>query len=110
MDGRRISLIFSAASLALTATAVAGPTGIASSQVVTPQIQTDPIHYYYRHHYRHDGWYRGRHYGRYRHRYHPTYYYGWNPAATVTFAAGTDWPYYRHYRPYYTYYDPDYYD
>lgn len=109
MDGRRISLISSAALLALTGTAFAGPMGIASPRVVTPQIQTEPIHYY-RHHYRHYGWNRGRHYGRYRHRHHPRYHYGWNPAVTVAFAAGTDWPYYRHFRPYYTYYDPDYYE
>lgn len=107
MDMRRMSLLSGAALLAFATNASAGPMSITSSQVVTPQTQTEPIHYSYRHHYRHYGWYRGRNYGWYRHRFHRRYYYGWKPAPTVVFAAGTDWPYYR---AYYTYYDPDYYD
>jgi hypothetical protein len=78
---------------------------VASSQVVTPPIPIEQIHYYYRHHYRHYGWYhhRYRHYGW---RYHR--YYGWNPAgAAVGAAVGLAtvpfgyYPYYGY--PYYYY-------
>jgi hypothetical protein len=124
MDMKRISMVSGAALLALTATASAGPMSIASSQVITPQIQIEPARYYYRHHYWHYGWHRGWHYGWYRHRYrygwrHHRYYYGWNPAAavvggalglaTLPFAVATGWPYYGYYRPYYGYYGPYYY-
>jgi hypothetical protein len=84
MDAKRISIVSGTALLALTATASAGPMSVASSQVVTPPIPIEQIHYYYRHHYRHYGWYhhRYRHYGW---RYHR--YYGWNPAAAAVGAA-----------------------
>jgi len=86
MDLKRISMVSSAALLALTTTASAGPMSVASSQIITPQIQTEPVHYYYRHHYRHYGW----HHGWYRHSYrygwrHHRYY--WNPVAAATGSA-----------------------
>src|SRR6202023_2944538 len=114
MDTKRISMVSGTALLALTATASAGPTSVASSQVVTPPIPIEQARYYHRHHYRHYGWYhhRYRHYGW---RYHR--YYGWNPAAaaagaavglaTVPFALATG-GYYGYY-PYYGYYWPSYY-
>jgi hypothetical protein len=74
MDTKRISMVSGAALLALTATASAGPMSVTSSQVITPPIPIEQVHYYYRHHYRHYGWYRHRH------------HYGWNPA---TAAVGT---------------------
>jgi hypothetical protein len=84
METQRISMISGAALLALTATASAGPMSVTSSQVITPPIQIEPVHYY-RHHHRHYGWYRHRyHYGW---RYHR--YYGWNPVgAAVGTAVG----------------------
>ena len=84
---------------------------VASSQVVSPPMQVEQAHYYYRHHYRHHGWYHHR-YHHYGWRYHR---YGWNPAAaaagaavglaTVPFALATGgWPYYNGYGyPYYYY-------
>ena len=114
MDTKRISMVSGTALLALTATASAGPTSVASSQVVTPPIPIERVHYYYRHHYRHYGWYhhRYRHYGW---RYHR--YYGWTPGAavagaavglaTLPFALATG-GYYGYY-PYYGYYGPSYY-
>lgn len=117
MDTKRISMVSSAALLALTGAASAGPMTITNSKVITPPIQIEQAHYYYRHHYRHYGWHRGWHYGWYRQRYHygwrhNRYYYGWNPAAavastalglaTLPFAVATGgWPYYRY--PYYGY-------
>jgi hypothetical protein len=118
MDTKRISMVSGTALLALTATASAGPMSVASSQVVTPPIPIEQVHYYYRHHYRHYGWYphRYRHYGWRHHRYYHRYY-GWNPAAavagtalglaTVPFALATG-GYYGYY-PYYGYYGPYYY-
>jgi hypothetical protein len=119
MDMKRISMVSGTAFLALTATASAGPMSVASSQVVRPPIPTEQVHYYYRHHNRHYGWYhpRYRHYGWRHHRYHRRYY-GWNPGAavadaalglaTVPFALATGgWPYYG--QPYYGYYGPYYY-
>ena len=114
MDIRRISIVSGTALLALTATASAGPMSVTSSQIITPPIQIQQAHYYYRHHYRHYGWHRGWHYGwyhhRYRHygwyhrRYYPGYYYGYyNPGAavagatlglaTLPFALAGGWPY-----------------
>src|ERR1700730_10745656 len=66
MDTKRISMVSGTALLALTATASAGPMSIASSQIVTPSMPVEQVHYYYRHHYR---------------------YYGWNPGAAVAGAA-----------------------
>jgi hypothetical protein len=66
MDMKRISMVSGAALLALTGAASAGPMTIANSKVITPPIQIEQAHYYYRHHYRHYGWYRGWHYGWYR--------------------------------------------
>lgn len=83
MDTKRHSMVSGAALLALTATASAGPMSVASSQVVTPPLAVEQVHYY-RHHYRHHGWYHHRHYGWHHHRYYHRY--GWNPAAAV---AGT---------------------
>ena len=74
MDKIRISVVSSAALLALTATASAGPMTVPSAQVISPPIQIEQAHYYYRHHYRHYGWHRGWHYGWYHHRYR---HYGW---------------------------------
>ena len=116
MDTKRISMVSGTALLALTSAAWAGPMNVTSSQVIMPPIQIEQVRYYYRHHYRHYGWYRHRyHYGW---RYHR--YYGWNPAAavvggavglaTLPFAVATGgWPYYYGYpyygyRPYYYYY------
>src|ERR1700730_6000940 len=84
MDTKRISMVSGTALLALTATTSAGPTSVASSQVVMPSIPIEQAHYYYRHHYRHHGWYhhRYRHYGWRHHR-----YYGWNQVAAVPGAA-----------------------
>ena len=117
MDMKRISMVSSAALLALTGAASAGPMTIANSKVITPPIQIEQVHYYYRHHYRHYGWHRGWNYGWYRQRYHDgwrhnRYYYGWIPAAavastalglaTLPFAVATGgWPYYGY--PYYGY-------
>ena len=83
MDTKRISMVSGTALLALTATASAGPMSIASSQIVTPSMPVEQVHYY-RHHYRHYGWYphRYRHYGWRHHR-----YYGWNRGAAVAGAA-----------------------
>ena len=58
MDKIRISVVSGAALLALTATASAGPMTVPSAQVVSPPIQIEQAHYYYRHHYRHYGWHR----------------------------------------------------
>jgi hypothetical protein len=105
MDTKRISLVSGTALLALTATASAGPTSVASSKLITPpQTLTEPVAYRYRHHYRHYGWY----HHRYRH-------YGWryyNPVgaaastaaglAAVPFALATGGYYYGY--PYYPYY------
>jgi hypothetical protein len=109
MDAKRISAVAGASLLALTATASAGPMSVASSQVVTPPIPIEQVHY--RHHYRHHGWYHHgyRHYGwRHHRRYHR--YYGWNPGAaiagtalglaTLPFALVTG-GYYGYYGPYY---------
>ena len=64
MDSKGIAIVSATALLALTATASAGPMTIASTQIITPPIQIEQAHYYYRHHYRHYGWHRGwRHYG-----------------------------------------------
>jgi len=71
MDINRISVVSGTALLALGGTASAGPMSVTSSQVMTPPIPIEQVRYYYRHHYRHYGWYR-----------HPRYY-GWNPAAPV---------------------------
>jgi hypothetical protein len=119
MDKIRISVVSGVALLALTATASAGPMTVPSAQIISPPIQIEQAHYYYRHRYRHYGWHRGWHYGWYHHRYrhygwyHHRYhrYYGWNPAAavvggavglaTLPFALATGgWPYYYGY-PYY---------
>jgi hypothetical protein len=112
MDTKRISMVSGTALLAFTGTASAGPISVASSQVVTPPIPIEQVHYY-RHHYRHYGWYhhRYRHYGWRYHRY------GWYPGAavagaalglaTVPFALATG-GYYGYY-PYYGYYGPSYY-
>jgi len=101
MDINRISMASGTALLALAATASAGPMSVTSSQVITPPIPIEQIRYYYRHHYRHYGWYR-----------YPSYY-GWNPAAavvggavglaTLPFAAKPylGYPYYNVY-PYYS--------
>ncbi len=118
MDTKRISMVSGAALLALTATASAGPMSVANSQVVTPPIPIEQVHYYYRHHYRHYGWYhpRYRHYGWRHHRYYHRFY-GWNSGAavagaalglaTVPFALATGG--YSGYYPYYGYYGPYYY-
>ena len=95
MDKIRISVVSGAALLALTATASAGPMTVPSAQVISPPIQIEQAHYYYRHHYRHYGWHRGWHYGwyhRYRHygyhhRYYPRYYGYYYPGAAVAGAA-----------------------
>ena len=117
MDKIRISVVSGAALLALTATASAGPMTVPSAQVISPPIQIEQAHYYYRHHYRHYGWHRGWHYGwyhhRYRHygyRYYPRYYGYYYPGAavagaalglaTLPFALAGGWPYYYGY-PYY---------
>jgi len=68
MDINRISVVSGTALLALGGTASAGPMSITSSQVMMPPIPIEQVRYYYRHHYRHYGWYR-----------HPRYY----PAAPV---------------------------
>ncbi len=110
MDKIRISVVSGAALLALTATASAGPMTVSSAQVISPPIQIEQAHYYYRHHYRHYGWHRGWHYGwyhhRYRHygyRYYPRYYGYYYPGAvvagaalglaTLPFALAGGWPY-----------------
>jgi hypothetical protein len=123
MDTKRISVVSSAALLALTATASAGPMSVATSNVIAPpQTQTEPVHYRYSRHHRYYGGYHGRPYGWHRHRYHHRYY-GWNPGAAVAGAAlglatvpfalapGGYYDYYPYhgYYPYYGYYGPYYY-
>ena len=51
MDNKRISILSGTALLALTATASAGPMSVTSSQIITPPIQIEQAHYFYRHHY-----------------------------------------------------------
>jgi hypothetical protein len=53
MNVKRISMISGAAFLAAVGTASAGPMTVASSQFITPHLQTEQINYYYGHHYRH---------------------------------------------------------
>jgi hypothetical protein len=105
MDTKMISMVSGGALLALTSTAWAGPMPVASEKAITPPMQTEQAHYYYRHHYRHHVWYhhryhryvwhRGWHYGWYRTRYHHYawrhryYRYGWNPAYPAYAAANT---------------------
>ena len=72
MDKTRITVVSCAALLALPGTASAGPMSVASAQIISPPMQIEQAHYYYRHHYRHYGWHRGWHYGWYHHR-----HYGW---------------------------------
>ena len=85
MDAKGIAIVSATALLALTATASAGPMTIASTQIITPPIQIEQAHYYYRHHYRHYGWHRGwRHYG-----WHPRYYaYGYGYPYTYGYGYG----------------------
>ena len=96
MDIRRISIVSGTALLALTATASAGPMGVTSSQIITPPIQIQQAHYYYRHHYRHYGWRRGwhRHYYGYGYGYPYDYGYGYGPGlaavATAPLALAAD--------------------
>ena len=89
MDTKRIAIVSATALLALTATASAGPMTIASTQIITPPIQIEQAHYYYRHHYRHYGWYRGwRHYGWHR-GWHTRYYaYGYGYPYTYGYGYG----------------------
>lgn len=78
MDTKKISMFSGAALLAFTAPALAGPMSVASENAITPPLQTEQVHYY-RHHYRHYGWYRPhhryRHYGWYRH--HRYWHHAW---------------------------------
>ncbi len=96
MDIRRISIVSGTALLALTATASAGPMSVMSSQIITPPIQIQQAHYYYRHHYRHYGWHRGwhRHYYGYGNGYPYNYGYGYGPGlaavATAPLALAAD--------------------
>ena len=96
MDIRRISIVSGTALLALTATASAGPMSVTSSQIITPPIQIQQAHYYYRHHYRHYGWHRGwhRHYYGYGYGYPYDYGYGYGPGlaavATAPLALAAD--------------------
>jgi hypothetical protein len=116
MDTKTISMVSGGAILALTSSAWAGPMPVASENVITPPMQTEQVHYYWRHHYYrhhawyhhhgsywHYGWYRSPHRYVYRHRWHR--YYAWNPVgaaaattvglATLPFAwAAGGWPYY----------------
>jgi hypothetical protein len=78
MHTQKISMLSGSALLALTSAAWAGPTSVASSELVAPsQTQIEPVAYRYRHHYRHYGWY----HHRYRH-------YGWRYYNPVAAAAG----------------------
>ena len=83
MSIKTISVVSGAALLALTATASAGPTSVASSGIIAPPTSIEQArHWHYGWHY---GWHRHRHYG-YGYGYPRYYHYGYAGAAAPVVA------------------------
>ena len=84
MSIKTISVVSGAALLALTATASAGPTSVASSGIIAPPTSIEQARHY-RHYGWHYGWHRHRHYG-YGYGYPRYYHYGYAGAAAPVVA------------------------